>query len=157
MKEWSHNEDEKTGIFIFHIGLSLKILFNFLREVNFLNNACVVEVCLSDCFQQRTKNVCSGRSSDMLQISTSKIFLTHYPGEIYSRMEIKYNCCTVANPYSFDRYGSGSSILGWIPIRIQEFLWPKIKQKLQLKKNIIFGSKTTIYLSLGLHKGRPSY
>ncbi len=25
------------------------------------------------------------------------------------------------------------------------------------KKNIIFLSKTTIYLSLGLHKGRPSY
>jgi hypothetical protein len=28
---------------------------------------------------------------------------------------------------------------------------------LQLKKLYFFGSKTTIYLSLGLHKGRPSY
>jgi hypothetical protein len=25
------------------------------------------------------------------------------------------------------------------------------------KKNIYFGPKTKIYLSLGLHKGRPSY
>ncbi len=37
-------------------------------------------------------------------------------------------------------------------------LWPKIDKKLLLKKNNkFFGSKTTIYLSQGLHKGRPSY
>jgi hypothetical protein len=34
---------------------------------------------------------------------------------------------SVSDPYSFDRYGTS------------------------------FGSKTTIYLSLGLHKGSPSY
>ncbi len=39
-----------------------------------------------------------------------------------------------------------------------EFRRPKVKQNLQLKKNLIFwGIKTTIYLSQGLHKGRPSY
>ncbi len=55
-------------------------------------------------------------------------------------------------------YGSGSSIFGWIPIRIQLVWWPKIGKNVQLKKKLyFFGSKTTIYLSLGLHKGRPSY
>ncbi len=37
-------------------------------------------------------------------------------------------------------------------------LWSKIDKKLLLKKKLnFFGSKTTICLSLGLHKGRPSY
>ncbi len=56
--------------------------------------------------------------------------------------------------------GSGSSILGWIPIRIQSgsrALMTKNWTKLQLKKKILVGSKATIYLSLGLHKERPSY
>ncbi len=44
-------------------------------------------------------------------------------------------------------YRSGSSILGWIPIRIQGFE----------KKHIFLKSKTTIYLSLGHHKGPSSY
>jgi hypothetical protein len=44
------------------------------------------------------------------------------------------------------------------PIRIQGFDDQKLKKKLQLKKNYLFGgSKTSIYLSLGLHTGRPSY
>ncbi len=48
-------------------------------------------------------------------------------------------------------YGSVSSILGWILIRINPgFWWPKIETNLQLKK-------ITIYLSLGCHKGRLSY
>ncbi len=38
------------------------------------------------------------------------------------------------------------------------FWWPKIGKKLQMKKyQIFFWSKIAIYLSLGLHKGRPSY
>ncbi len=38
------------------------------------------------------------------------------------------------------------------------FWWPKIGKKFQLKLNyIFFWSKIAIYLSLGLHKGRPSY
>ncbi len=41
-----------------------------------------------------------------------------------------------------------------IPIRIQGFWWPKIEKNL-VEKN--FFIKTTIFLSLGLHKGRPSY
>ncbi len=59
--------------------------------------------------------------------------------------------------------GSGSSILGWIPIRIRiqsgsRALMSKNWQKITAEKNYIFlGSKTTIYLSLGLHKERPSY
>jgi hypothetical protein len=50
-----------------------------------------------------------------------------------------------------------------IRIRIQygpgyRTLMTKIEKKLQLKKKINFlGSKTAIYLSLGLHKERPSY
>ncbi len=49
----------------------------------------------------------------------------------------------IADPDS----GSGSRLL-----------WPKIDKKLLLKKKLnFFGSKTTIYLSLGLHKERPSY
>ncbi len=43
------------------------------------------------------------------------------------------------------------------PIRIQGFNDQKRKTKLQLKKINFFGSKTTIYLSQGLHKERPSY
>jgi len=37
------------------------------------------------------------------------------------------------------------------------FWWPKIEKIYSWKKREKFGSKTTIYLSLGLHKGRPSY
>ncbi len=60
------------------------------------------------------------------------------------------------------RYGSGSSILGWIPIRIQfgsRVLMTKNWKKIHSwkRKLIFFTSKTTIFLSLGLHKGRPSY
>ncbi len=57
----------------------------------------------------------------------------------------------VADPYSFGSR-SGSNILCWILIRIQGFWWPKIEKKLQLKKFFFVWTKTTIYLSLGLHK-----
>ncbi len=55
--------------------------------------------------------------------------------------------------------GSGSSILGWIPIRIQGFHDQKMEKNFSWKKKNFFGSKTTIYryLSLGLHKERSSY
>jgi hypothetical protein len=34
----------------------------------------------------------------------------------------------------------------------------KLKKKITAEKKLnFFGSKTTIYLSLGLHKGRPGY
>jgi hypothetical protein len=52
-------------------------------------------------------------------------------------------------------YGSGSSILGWIPIRIRGFWWPK-REKFYIWKFFLL-SKTNIYLSLGLHKGRLRY
>jgi hypothetical protein len=43
-----------------------------------------------------------------------------------------------------------------IRIRIQGFLWAE--KKFQLKFYFyFFGSKITIYLSQGLHKGRPNY
>ncbi len=54
---------------------------------------------------------------------------------------------------------SGSSILGWTPIRIciqYRVTMTKIGKNLQLKM-IFFWSKITIYLSLGLHKERTSY
>jgi hypothetical protein len=64
----------------------------------------------------------------------------------------------VSDPYSFDtdpdpdpefRLNTDPD-----PIRTPGgFWWPKIEKDLQLKKN---WSKTS-YLSLGLHKGRPSY
>ncbi len=63
---------------------------------------------------------------------------------------------------AFISSGSGSSILGWIPIRIQSGFRALITKN--LKKNyswknflIFFGSKITIYLFLGLYKERPSY
>jgi hypothetical protein len=43
------------------------------------------------------------------------------------------------------------------PIRIQGFNDQKLRNKLQPKKIIFLKSKATIYLSLGLHKKRPSY
>ncbi len=57
---------------------------------------------------------------------------------------------------------SGSSILGWIPIRIRSgsraLMTKNWRKKIQLKIFLfVFGSKTTIYLSLGLHTERPSY
>jgi hypothetical protein len=53
-------------------------------------------------------------------------------------------------------FGSGISILSWIPIRIQAFNDQKLKKKLQLKKiEFFFWSKTTFYLFLGLQK-KPS-
>ncbi len=60
---------------------------------------------------------------------------------------------------AFISSGSGSSMLGWIPIRIQGFNDQKLKKKFGWKKNIFFLWKTTystICLSLGLHKERPS-
>ncbi len=54
----------------------------------------------------------------------------------------------VADPHSVDLD----------PIRIQGVDDQKLKKKLQLKIKIkFFWSKTAIYLSLGLHKERPSY
>ncbi len=58
--------------------------------------------------------------------------------------------------------GSGSSILGWIPIRIWiqsgfRVLMTKNWKKFTAEKKIIFGSKTTIYLFLDPNKGFPSY
>ncbi len=52
-----------------------------------------------------------------------------------------------------------SSILGCIPIRIriQGFYDQKLKTFTGIQKLNIFWSKIAIYLSLGLHKGRPSY
>ncbi len=60
-------------------------------------------------------------------------------------------------------YGSGSRILGWKLIRIRTqsgcrvFMTTNWKKFTAGKKLNFFGWKTTIYLSLGLHKGRPSY
>jgi hypothetical protein len=53
---------------------------------------------------------------------------------------------------------SGSSIVGWILIGIQGFNDQKQKKITAEKKiKFFFEQKTTIYLSLGLHKERPSY
>jgi hypothetical protein len=60
----------------------------------------------------------------------------------------------------FTSYGSGSSILGWIPIRIQSrsrVNMTKKWEKFITEKKCFFFYQTTIYLSLCLHKGRPSY
>ncbi len=43
------------------------------------------------------------------------------------------------------------------PIRIQGFNDQKLKKKITAEKKNFFGSKTAIYLSLGLHKVRPKY
>ncbi len=52
--------------------------------------------------------------------------------------------------------GSGSSIWSWIPIWIQGFD-DYILTKLAAEKKNIFWPKIAIYLSLGRHKGYPSY
>ncbi len=52
--------------------------------------------------------------------------------------------------------GSGSSVLGWIPIRI----WTQGQNlnKFTAEKNCnVFDKENAIYLSLDPHKGRPSY
>ncbi len=59
-------------------------------------------------------------------------------------------------------FGSGFSVsgsgLGWIPIRIQYFDYPRLKKIYNWNFfKYIFWSKIAIYLSLGLHKGRPSF
>ncbi len=53
--------------------------------------------------------------------------------------------------------GSGSSILGWIPIRIHGFHDQKLKKNYSWKKITFILDQTTIYLSQSLHKERPSY
>jgi hypothetical protein len=55
--------------------------------------------------------------------------------------------------------GSGSNILGWIPIRIQGFFMTKKWKKFTAEKKIwvFFGSKIAIYTYQGLHKGCPCY
>jgi hypothetical protein len=60
----------------------------------------------------------------------------HYSGEIIV-------LCFTSDPYSFDTDPIGIPVP--VPIRIQGF-FPGF-----------FLSKTTIYLSLDLHKGRPRY
>ncbi len=62
--------------------------------------------------------------------------------------------------FGFIESGSGSSILGWIPIWIRGFYDQKFEKSLQLKNvfyKYLFDQKIAIYLSLSLHKGRPSY
>ncbi len=54
-------------------------------------------------------------------------------------------------------FRSGSSILGWIPIRIQGLMKKIAKKFTPEKKLYFFSSKLAIYSSTGLHKGRPSY
>ncbi len=46
----------------------------------------------------------------------------------------------VSDPYSF-WYGSGSSILGWIPIKIQGFGDQKLEKNIQLGKKLFFEDK----------------
>ncbi len=59
---------------------------------------------------------------------------------------------------AFIWYGSGSRILGWIRIQSgSRDLMTKNWKKIYSWKKLIFLLKTTIYLSLGFHKGRPSY
>ncbi len=59
--------------------------------------------------------------------------------------------------FRFIGSGSGSSILDWKLIHIQGFDDQKLG-KITAKKNFIFfWSKIAIYLSLGLHIGRPSH
>jgi hypothetical protein len=88
-----------------------------------------------------------------------------------------YKCtCRVSDPYSFftdpdpdpdpvdpdvgqygSGYGSGSGS-NPDPIRIQGFNGQKLKKNNSWKKKKkFFGSKTAIYLSLGLHKVCPGY
>jgi hypothetical protein len=55
----------------------------------------------------------------------------------------------VSGPYSID--------IDPNPIRIQGFDDQKLKIKLQLKIFFLHQNYRTIYLSLGFHKGRPSY
>ena len=55
--------------------------------------------------------------------------------------------------------GSGSSILGWIPIRIriQGCDDQKLEKIYSWKNNVnFFRSKIAVYLYLGLHTGRPT-
>jgi hypothetical protein len=54
-------------------------------------------------------------------------------------------------------YGSGSSTLVWIPIRIQGFDEQKLEKIYSWKNSFFLGSKTTFYISLGLYKRRSSY
>ncbi len=81
-------------------------------------------------------------------------FVNIYPAMCYG---IETSSSTQGCGSAFISSGSGSSILGWIPIRIQGFNDQKLKKITAEKKLIFVGSKTTIYLSLGLHKERPSY
>ncbi len=54
-------------------------------------------------------------------------------------------------------HSSGSSLFGWTLIRIQVFRWQKSYKKFVAENFFsVFWSKTTICLSLGLHKGRPN-
>jgi hypothetical protein len=58
----------------------------------------------------------------------------------------------------FSNCGSGFRIRIPDPGSGSRVWWPKIEKITAEKKiNLFFGPKTTIYLSLGLHKGRPSY
>ena len=82
------------------------------------------------------------------------------PAGIRGQWRCKGRVCpptSVSDPV-FIWYGSVSCILGWKPIRIQvqSFDDQKLEKIYSWKKKILL-SKTTIYLSLGLHKGHPSY
>jgi hypothetical protein len=69
----------------------------------------------------------------------------------------------IPDPGSRGQKGTGSRIRNTAnrdpdPIQIQGFSDQKLKKKITAEKKLnLFGSKTTIYLSLGLHKERPSY
>ncbi len=63
---------------------------------------------------------------------------------------IRIHLGTDPNPAFFVEYGTDPD-----PIRIQGFE-QKYKKFTAENKSNFFGSKITIYLFLGLHKGRPS-
>ncbi len=82
--------------------------------------------------------------SSVLASSLNQAFL-HQPSS--------YQGCGSA----FISSGSGSSILGWIPIRIQGFNGQKLRKKITAEKNYFFFCSNCNYVFLGLHKVRPSY
>ncbi len=98
-----------------------------------------------------TSNVCSN-----LYLYHPKFFLHQIQVPVPKLFQVPIHQASSDGSVFIDSR-SGSSLLGWIPIRIQGFDDRNLKKVNNWKKLNIFWSKIAIHLSLGIYKGRPSY
>ncbi len=106
---------------------------------------------------------CTRKNMYTLRNSLGFSFILFRPSLVKSSDRLassSFSSSTLNQDCGFAFIWSGSNILGWIPIRIQSrsrVLIKNVKNFRQKEKTIWIKNYNLQYLSLGLHKERPSY